>query len=137
MLHGRELLQFLCAAHISRKTPPYCLEHLALEYNCQSEETLTALIAPHVARLKRLVMLNSWIRPNGTWQGWLRGMKDAGLYLDYLGLWKPCQADTELFRDQERWFELGSVSAVSKKGKVVPFLPQETWDNCFPRLGRR
>lgn len=121
---------------LSRQNIPFRLEHLLLEYTCLSEATLANLVMPHASTLKRLVLLNCWLQV-GSWMSWLNDMKNAGLKLNYLELWKPCEGGKEYLDEAQGWFKLSDLSAVARKGKVVPFLTQEQWENCFPRVGRR
>jgi hypothetical protein len=125
-------------AHLPRQTMPFRLESLTLEYNNQSEAILTELVRPHASTVKRLLLLNSNIQP-GTWSGWLEGMKEAGMMLDYLEIWKPSQNGKEHVngREDSKWFTLSTVSGIAREGKVVPFLPEEQWQNCYPRIDRR
>ena len=52
---GEDTFASFALAHLSEQNVPYRLKHLALEYNVQTEEVLTALIAPHASTLRRLV----------------------------------------------------------------------------------
>jgi hypothetical protein len=134
---GEETFASYALAHIAQLKIPFRLKHLVLEYNVQSEDVLTALIVPHAATLTRLLLLNTWITV-GSWDGWLRSMVDAGLKADYLEIWKPCQGHSEVaVEDAGRIFSLRHVGKVSREGKVSCCLPQEQWDNCYPRYARR
>lgn len=138
-------------ADISRATMPYRLEHFVLEYVCFTERTITELIRPHVATLRRLLLMATWLRP-GTWDNWLLNMRTAGLRLDELELWKPSQGATEYYQNSEGWFSASHLAVVAKKGTIVPYLGEERevtgqargfvrgweqWENLFPRRGCR
>ena len=134
---GEDTFASFALAHLSEQNVPYRLKHLALEYNVQTEEVLTALIAPHASTLRRLVLMNTWIT-EGSWASWLAGMRDMGVYLDYLEVWKPNQGGRDVgMRDAEEIFKLRDVDQIARDGNVVCCLPQEQWDNCYPRFARR
>ena len=122
---------------IAEANVPFRLEHLALEYNVQSEEVLTELLRPHAKTLKRVVLMNTWIT-EGWWGGWLQSTRELGVRLDYLEVWKPTQWGHEVgIEAAEDMFRLRDVSAIAEKGNVVCCLPQEQWNNCYPRFARR
>ncbi len=135
---GDTVFNSFAIAHLSRQKVPYRLDHLVLEYNVQSEEVLADVIRPHAATLERLLLINSWIS-TGHWHGWVEAMVRAGLCAAYLEVWKPCQGLSHdlVMDDVDRQFRLGDMARIARTAKVVCCLPQERWDNCYPRGARR
>lgn len=136
---GEDTFASYALAHIASQDVPFRLKHLVLEYNVQTEDVLTSLIRPHARSLKRLLLLNSWVT-EGSWTGWLSSMKAAGLCVEYLEVWKPCEGANERgipVEEAENVFGLRDVSPVAKEGHVACCMPQEQWDNCYPRFARR
>lgn len=135
---GEDTFASYALARIAEHNVPFRLEHLVLEYNVQSEDILTRLISSHTSTLKRLLLMNTWITL-GTWESWLQSMVGIGLNTDTMEIWKPCQgfAHEITLEEVNTQFKLRNMSKVAKEGKVVCCLPQEQWDNCYPRYGMR
>lgn len=135
---GEETFASYVLARLAEHEVPYQLQHLTLEYNVQSQAVLSGLILPHARTLKRLLLLNTWITSDGSWTGWLQAMRDGGLKVDYLEIWKPTQGGNVVRKENVRKiFRLQDLSAVAENGRVVTCLPGEQWDNCYPRFSRR
>jgi hypothetical protein len=136
---GEDTFASYALAYIASQDMPFRLQHLVLEYNVQCEDVLTSLIRPHARSLKRLLLLNSWVT-EGTWDGWLASMKNMGVYVDYLEVWKPCEGANDRgisVEEAEKTFRLRDVNKVAREGHVACCMPQEQWDNCYPRFARR
>ncbi|TID14550.1 hypothetical protein E6O75_ATG08696 [Venturia nashicola] len=138
-------------ARIAANPPPYRLEHLVLERATMTEDSLLALLRPHLHTLRSLILIYPWIRP-GNWESLLKRLKKQGARLDYLELYKPSQGAVQYY-DNMDWIETKWLTAVSKESKLVKFQGEfndltgewlngcetwaETWENTYPRQGRR
>lgn len=138
-------------AGIAANPPPCRLQHLVLERATMTEDNLIALLRPHLSTLRSLILIYPWIRP-GNWESFLKRLQQEGVYLDYLELYKPSQGAIQYY-DNMDWIEAKWTTAVSKESKLVKFQGEldeltgdwlngcetwaETWENTYPRQGRR
>ncbi|KAE9975122.1 hypothetical protein BLS_002758 [Venturia inaequalis] len=138
-------------AQISVNPPSFRLEHLVLERATMTVDNLMALLRPHLPTLRTLILIYPWLRP-GKWESFLKALKRQGVYLDYLELYKPSQGAIQYY-DNMDWIDTKWMTAVSKESKLVKFQGEfdeisgewlggcetwaETWDNTYPRQGRR
>lgn len=132
-------------------SPPYKLQHLVLERAIISEEDLTSLLKPHLPTLRSLILIFPWIRP-GNWSSFLETLREDCVCLEYLELYKPSQCGTSYYENMD-WIDTKLLKTVAKEWKLVQFSGAfdditgkwlegsetwaETWDNPYPREGRR
>lgn len=138
-------------ARIAANPPPCRLQHLTLERAAMSEDNLLALLRPHLPTLRSLILIYPWLRP-GNWKNLFKRLKQEGARLDYLELYKPSQGAVQYY-DNMDWIETKWMTAVSREAKLVKFQGEfddltgewlngcetwaETWENTYPRQGRR
>ncbi|QDS74755.1 hypothetical protein FKW77_001307 [Venturia effusa] len=138
-------------ANISAHPPPYRLQHLVLERATITEANLVKLLEPHLPTLKSLILIYPWIRP-GSWESFLKRLAQKGVYLAYFEIYKPSQGAV-CYYDNMDWIEEKWLTALAKESKLIKFEGElddmtgewlngcetwaETWDNTYPRQGRR
>lgn len=138
-------------ANVAANPPPFRLQHLVLERATITEANLLALLRPHLPTLRSLILIYPWLRP-GSWESFLKRLKQEGVYLEYLEIYKPSQGAVQYYDNME-WIQDKWVWAVSKESKLVKFQGEfdeetgewlngcetwaETWENSYLRQGRR
>jgi hypothetical protein len=140
-------------ATMAATTKPTCykLQHLCLERASISEENLSSLVTSQASNLRSLILVLPWIRP-GSWESFLGTLIREGIYLDYLEIFKPSQGAVSYYENMD-WIELDLLMRVAKEGRLIRFEGEldnvtgewlggteswaETWENSYPREGRR